>query len=281
MSLVVLRVLGMRKMTKIVIVTGTNTDVGKTVTTASAIAATRVRAPHLRVGLIKPTQTGEAAVEKHSLGYIERGDRGDVAVVRALLGETTATPVPLPVWEGIRYPEPLAPDMAAHRAGMELWDAAHFADVIEGAARDVDVLFVEGAGGLLVGLGEEPDGTPTTLVEIAQEITRRSTANEVFLLLVSQPHLGMLNQCVLTWRELQRAGLFLDGIVFGTWPEHPDLPMQLNADEVFRLTGVPVIGRIPRGAGKLLPKQPGSIAVAGDQWWGQLPWCDSGEVPKQ
>ncbi|WP_276879111.1 ATP-dependent dethiobiotin synthetase BioD [Lawsonella clevelandensis] len=268
-------------MTMIVVVTGTNTDVGKTITTASAIAATRVRAPHLQVGLIKPAQTGEVAVEKNSLGYTECGDCGDVAVVRALLGETAETPAPLPVWEGIRYPEPLAPDMAARRAGMELWDAAHFADVIEEAARDVDVLFVEGAGGLLVGLGEESCGAPTTLVEIAQETARRNTAHEVLILLVSQPHLGMLNQCVLTWRELQRAGLSLAGIVFGTWSENPDLPMRLNADEVLRLTGVPVIGRIPCGVGKFQPQQSGSVAAAGDQWWSQLPWCDSGEASRQ
>lgn len=265
-------------MTKIVVVTGTNTDVGKTVATASAIAATWARAPHLRVGLIKPAQTGEPAVDAHSLGYRERGDHGDVAIIRGLLGDTPATPARLPVWEGIRYPEPLAPDMAARRAGMELWDAAQFADVIENAAQDVDVLFVEGAGGLLVGLGEEPNGKPTTLVEIAQEIAQRSSSYEVLVLLVSQPDLGMLNQCVLTSRELQRAGLSLAGIVFGTWPDTPDLPMQLNAAEVRRLTGTPVIGKIPSGVGKLLAQQPESVAEARDQWWRLLPWCDAGNT---
>ena len=55
-------------MTTIIFVTGTNTDVGKTVTTASAIAATHHQAPHLRIGLIKPAQTGEPPIPASDLG---------------------------------------------------------------------------------------------------------------------------------------------------------------------------------------------------------------------
>lgn len=108
-------------MTTIIFVTGTNTDVGKTVTTASAIAATHHQAPHLRIGLIKPAQTGEPPIPASDLGSYHHGDHGDVAVVRQLLGaphhDSAQHDVqPLRVWEGVRYPEPLAPDMAARRA---------------------------------------------------------------------------------------------------------------------------------------------------------------------
>lgn len=45
------------------------------------------------------------------------------------------------------------------------------------------------------------------------------------------------------------------GIVFGTWPTDPDLPMRLNAAEVERITGVPVIGKIPSGVGQIDSEQ--------------------------
>ena len=268
-------------MTTIIFVTGTNTDVGKTVTTASAIAATHHQAPHLRIGLIKPAQTGEPPIPASDLGSYHHGDHGDVAVVRQLLGaphhDSAQHDVqPLRVWEGVRYPEPLAPDMAARRAQQSLLTAAQFAEIIVSAAREVDVLFVEGAGGLLVGLGEEADGSPTTLIEIAQEV-RAYAGMSVSFLLVSQPDLGMLNQCALTWRELNRAGLTMCGIVFGTWPTDPDLPMRLNAAEVERITGVPVIGKIPSGVGQIDSEQNktmqcGSVACTSEQWWTVLPW---------
>uniref|UniRef100_UPI002454D49F ATP-dependent dethiobiotin synthetase BioD n=1 Tax=Nocardia farcinica TaxID=37329 RepID=UPI002454D49F len=77
------------------LVTGTSTDVGKTVVTAALTAL--ARAEGLAVAVCKPAQTGVAP-----------GEPGDLAEVRRLAG-------PVPTLELARYPEPLAPDTAAPR----------------------------------------------------------------------------------------------------------------------------------------------------------------------
>ena len=77
----------------IVVVTGTNTDVGKTVVTAAVatLAATRGTS----VAVVKPAQTGVTA-----------DGPGDLATVRQLAGVTD-------LHEYVRYPDPLSPAAAA------------------------------------------------------------------------------------------------------------------------------------------------------------------------
>src|SRR5699024_4310457 len=88
------------------IVTGTDTAIGKTVTTAALASAARQAGLEVAVG--KPVQTGTAA-----------GD-DDLAVVSRLTG--LAGPAEL---AGLaRYPQPLAPVAAAEQAGIGLPDRA-------------------------------------------------------------------------------------------------------------------------------------------------------------
>lgn len=255
---------------RVVFITGTNTDVGKTVATASAIAATHKAHPGLRIGVIKPAQTGVPAIAAQDLGSWDSGDKGDLAVIKKLIPAT-----PFSLFEFVRYPEPLAPDLAGRRAGMTLYGAADFAAAIAVASKDLDLLFVEGAGGILVGLGQADTGEPVTLVDIAQRVAAQNPHLEVSTMVVSQPDLGMLNHCLLTVREVERTGLIVSGIVFGTWPAQPDLAMRLNQDEVTRVTGVPVIAQLPAGVGTV--QESGSsgetiIEACSPKWWKQLPW---------
>ena len=84
----------------IVVITGTNTDVGKTYTTASV--ARSVIEQGVRVTVCKPAQTGEPA------------GSGDLSTVQKLLGADAVHDYV----EFARYPEPLAPNISARRAGM-------------------------------------------------------------------------------------------------------------------------------------------------------------------
>src|SRR5437879_19732 len=82
----------------VLVITGTGTEVGKTITTA-AIAAAAVAAGR-SVAVLKAAQTG-----------VRPDERGDADEVAPLAGAVTAT-------ELARFPEPLAPATAARRAGM-------------------------------------------------------------------------------------------------------------------------------------------------------------------
>ena len=71
----------------------------------------------------------------------------------------------------MRLPDPLAPDAAARRVGVTLPTVAEHADTIAAlAARaDLDLVLVEGAGGLLVRM----DGQGGTIADLGAELTAR------------------------------------------------------------------------------------------------------------
>ncbi len=207
---------------RIVVVTGTDTDVGKTVVTAAlAVRATEQGT----VTMVKPVQTGVTA-----------GDLGDAGEVHRLTGCATQ--------EFVALEDPLAPDTAARRRGVPLPPVAEHADRVRVLAEFHDTVVVEGAGGLLVRLDRQ-DGT---LLDLAEELAR---THEVQVVVVTSPRLGTLNQTELTVWALRQRGLEPVGLVVGSWPEHPVLAEECNAGDLPRVTGVPVIATIPAGVGSL------------------------------
>ncbi|MFF3906013.1 dethiobiotin synthase [Streptomyces sp. NPDC001848] len=206
----------------VLVITGTGTEVGKTVTTA-AVAAVAVAAGR-SVAVLKPAQTGVRADE-----------RGDADEVARLSGAVT-------VRELARYPEPLAPATAARRAGMA---PVRPHEVAEAAAKlDVehDLVLVEGAGGLLVRFDDEGG----TLADAARLLGAP-------VLVVASAGLGTLNATELTARELRRRQLEPAGVVIGSWPKSPDLASRCNLADLPVVTEVPLLGALPAGAGSHAP----------------------------
>ena len=58
-------------------------------------------------------------------------------------------------------------------------------------------------------------------------------------------------------------------VVIGSWPDEPDLAATQNLLDLPMMTGVPILGRIPEGAGALSPAEFG----AGVPNW-LTPWSD-------
>ncbi|MGW1379578.1 dethiobiotin synthase [Streptomyces sp. NPDC002446] len=206
----------------VLFVTGTGTEIGKTVTTA-AIAATAL-AQGRSVAVLKPAQTGVTAQE-----------RGDAAEVERLAGPVTTL-------ELARYPEPLAPATAALRAGLPTVRPHDIAEAAAKLAASHDLVLVEGAGGLLVRF----DADGHTLADAA----RLAGAP---VLVVAQAGLGTLNATALTALALRTYGLDCPGVVIGSWPAEPDLAARCNLADLPAAAGAPLLGRIPEGAGGLPP----------------------------
>ncbi len=200
----------------VLLISGTSTDVGKTVVTA-ALAAD-AQAAGITVAVCKPAQTGVAP-----------GEPGDLAEITRLTGVTRTL-------ELARYPEPLAPDTAARRAAMPLLRLSDTVAAVESLA-DADLVLVEGAGGLLVRMGD------FTLLDLAQYIGAP-------VLVVAAAGLGTLNHSELTTRVLAAAGVPCAGLVIGSWPPDPDLASECNRDDLPRVTETPIVGMIPAGAGQ-------------------------------
>lgn len=196
------------------LVTGTDTGVGKTVTTAALAAAARLAG--IDVAVCKPVQTGT----------IEGDD--DLGEVRRLSGVTE-------LHGGWRYPEPLAPVAAAHRAGMDLPTRAELVASVRAADRPGRLTLVEGAGGLLVELGA--DGV--TLRELAVDLGAP-------VLLVVAPGLGTLNHTALTLESLAAHDVPCAGLVIGSWPHAPGVAESGNREALAALA--PVRAVLPAGA---------------------------------
>lgn len=217
----------------IVCVTGTSTDVGKTVATA-ALAALALSSGKT-VAVCKPAQTG-----------VDDGAPGDLQEIDRLTGSR------VDFLELARYPEPLAPDTAARRSGRSLLDLADVVRAIRDLAATHDLTLVEGAGGVLVRLGAHG----FTLADVAAALNAPT-------LVVAASGLGTLNHTALTVAALQAAKVTCAGVIVGSWPVDPDLAECCNLDDLPDVAGVPVLGRIPEGSGVLTPAE----FLAGAQTW--------------
>ena len=172
----------------VLFVTGTDTEVGKTVVTA-ALAAVQLSLGRT-VAVVKPAQTGVAPDED-----------GDLAEVRRLAGDVAT-------YEGVRLPDPLAPDTAARVAGLELPGLAEQRGLIDRVASAHDATLVEGAGGVLVNLGEN-----WNLIDLADSV--RYAGHQVVFVVVARAGLGTLNHAGLTVQAIQARALEVAGVVVG------------------------------------------------------------------
>ncbi|GHB02190.1 MULTISPECIES: dethiobiotin synthase [Streptomyces] len=205
----------------ILVVSGTGTEIGKTVVTAAVAAACSGR----RVAVLKPAQTGLAP-----------GEQGDVAeVVRLAGGRVTAV-------ELARFPEPLAPETAARRSGLPPVRPYEIADAAQKLATEHDLVLVEGAGGLLVRFDEQG----STLADAARLMAAP-------VLVVAPAGLGTLNATALTAEALRARGLACPGVVVGSMPTEPDLAARCNLEDLPVAAGAPLLGVVPAGAGSLSP----------------------------
>ncbi|MEU8463865.1 dethiobiotin synthase [Streptomyces sp. NPDC029003] len=207
----------------VLVVSGTGTEIGKTVVT-SAIAAAAVAAGR-SVAVLKPAQTG-----------VGPGEPGDAAEAARLAGPAV-TAVEL-----ARYPEPLAPGTAARRSGLATVAPATVAEAAARLAAAHDLVLVEGAGGLLVRFDE--DGH--TLADAARLLAAP-------VLVVAPAGLGTLNSTALTAEALRARGVSPFGVVIGSWPAAPDLAARCNLADLPEVSGMPLLGAVPAGSGALAP----------------------------
>ncbi|MEL4359129.1 MULTISPECIES: dethiobiotin synthase [unclassified Luteococcus] len=210
----------------ILVITGTNTDVGKTIATAAL--AVVLEAAGWEVLPVKPVQTGEP------------DGHGDAPTVTRLTGLTAI--------DRHRYPEPLAPNLSARRAGMAQPVLADVVRWLRGLDAPGRAVLVEGAGGLLVRIADD-----WTLADLARELGAP-------LVLVTSTGLGSLNLAELTVEAARRRGLDVLGVVGGSLPSEPDLATRLNLAELPDITGVPLWGSLPEGAGGLAREEFAAMA---------------------
>ena len=177
-----------------VFVTGTDTGVGKTL--VAAALARHLRQLGLRVGVMKPLETGVDAPE------IEGHDA-------ALLRWAAGCSAPLEQVAPVRLRAPLAPSVAAAKEKVFI----DFGDLVEASRqlrRDHDFVIVEGAGGLMV-----PVAGGLLMADLARSMA-------LPLLVVCRPNLGTINHTLLTIFSARTMDLPLAGYLINNMPAQPD-----------------------------------------------------------
>ena len=193
----------------VVVVTGTDTGVGKT-WTAAALARAASTAGR-RVVAIKPFETGCAELADDAEdGVILARAAGQRAPSRAL----------------VRLKAPVAAPEAADREGVTLDYDAAVRDV-RALVVGADLAIVEGAGGLLSPLTWE-----RSAIDLARDLRAR-------VLVVGVDRLGTVNHTLSTLKMLEVNDLRPLGVVL-TAPERADASTGSNARAIVRLASVPV-----------------------------------------
>jgi len=227
-----------------VFVTGTGTEVGKTVV-AAAIART-LAAEGKRVAVFKPAVTGLDDYDDADGTEIDlyRGkssrrpavERPDHVLLREAAGSGQTDDEVAPY----RYGPPMSPHLAAALAGEEI-DPERLREAAQAAAAGADALVCEGVGGLLVPLA------PDYLVrDLAADLG-------LPLVVVASPGLGTINHTLLTVEAARAAGLEIGLIVLTPWPDSPNPIEESNRETIAALASVRV-ETLPR----LDPRDPSS-----------------------
>jgi dethiobiotin synthetase len=186
------------------LVTGTDTGVGKTVIAAALVLALRER--RVRALGFKPVETGVTLEEEGDAGVLAKATGIDEPRAESLL----------------RLPEPLAPAVAGDRAGRSL-HVLPLEKRIEDLRLSGYELVIEGAGGLLV---------PLAWGYTALDLAHRMGLDVV---IVARAGLGTLNHVALTAEALRARNVKIRGVVLNGRLEPPPLAERTNPDAVRKL----------------------------------------------
>jgi len=202
-----------------IFITGTDTDVGKTVVSAGLALALRARG--MKVGVMKPISTGCHGLEKRLI------PSDAVYLFEAAENEYPALTSPS------RYRNPLAPNVAAVIEKREV-DLDGVRKAYRELQKHYDFIIVEGIGGLLV---------PITKDYFVSNLIREF---QLPLLIVARGGLGTINHSLLTVDAAVIRGFEIRGIIFNRVPTvNYSLAEITNPKVVHELTGIPVLGSLP------------------------------------
>jgi dethiobiotin synthetase len=200
-------------MTTRVALVGTGTEIGKTHVTCALLVEARARG--LSVAAYKPIATGFEArcedAERHA--------------------EALGAPYVAPTFG---YRRAVSPHLAAREEARPI-DLAQIATRAEALGAGMDVLVVEGAGGLFTPLGET-----TTNVDLVLALAPDA------VILVASDRLGVLHDVGAVRAAALGRGVRVRGVVLSA-PAVPDDATGANAAELDALGLGPVLARFPRG----------------------------------
>ncbi len=203
-------------------VTGTGTEVGKTVV-AATLARTLANSGE-RVAVFKPAVTG----------LDDPGETDHALLRRAADSEQSDEEI-----APYRYGPAASPHLAAAQAGEEI-APEHLRSGARAAAAGADVLVCEGVGGLLVPLARR---LSSAMHDQGANYLVRDLAVDLGLPVVvaASPGLGTINHTLLTLESARAGGLDVAAVVLTPWPAQPSAIERSNLETITDLGEVKVL----------------------------------------
>ncbi len=199
-------------------VTGTDTEVGKTVVAAALVAA--LAAAGEAIAAFKPAVSGLDEPDG-----VKPADHELLAACAGVEAEAVAPAV---------FGPAVSPHLAAELAGMTIDPEA----VVAAARRagDAKTLIAEGVGGLLVPLTSDGWLVRDLVVELGLPV-----------IVVARPGLGTINHTLLTLEVALASGIDVRGVVLTPWPAEPSVMEESNRATIEALSSLEVATLAPLG----------------------------------
>jgi dethiobiotin synthetase len=202
-----------------VFVTGTDTEIGKTVVAGGLALAFAERG--IDVGVMKPTVTGCP---------MRRGRRvsEDVNFLVKASGCRDDSELVCPYM----LRDPLAPEVAAEREGVRI-DIRKITRAFKRLVDSHEALIVEGAGGLFV-----PIKRNFLMIDMIARLA-------VPIVIVARPGLGTINHTLLSCEAARGRGIDVAGIIINNYPKKATTAERTNPGVIRRYARPPLLGVVP------------------------------------
>lgn len=203
-----------------IFITGTDTEIGKTVIAGGLAAA--LKAAGVNVGVMKPIASGgvehKGRIVSEDAIFLKHAAQVDDA---------------LDLINPICLRHPLAPSVAAEIEGASI-DPRQIDDAFAQLCQRHEFMVVEGVGGIAVPIRDD-----ALVANMAQRF-------QLPLIVVARPNLGTINHTVLTVEFARSYNLEICGIVLNaSQEESKGLAEETNPKELERLTRLPILGTVP------------------------------------
>ncbi len=195
-------------------ITGTNTDIGKTVVTAG-IALASLRNSQKTI-VMKPVQTGTDDYPT------------DIQTIETLIEEKISNELSIPY----AFKMPASPHLAAKKENKSI-DVSKILDSYNELQKmDIDTLLVEGAGGLLVPITED-----YLMIDLIKDM-------DISVILVTTTLLGTINHTLLSIEAMKSRGIDIAGIIINKTSQNPSEIELDNIRIIKKLSKVKILAEI-------------------------------------
>jgi len=207
-------------------ITGTDTEVGKTVVATALVRG--LVAQGFRVAVMKPVASGSRRTPE--------GLRNEDALALMQVSNVAA---PYDRVNPYCFEPAISPHIAAEEAGITV-DLAHIRRNFDALSADADLVVVEGAGGWLA-----PIGPSTSMKDLARSL-------ELATILVVGVRLGCINHALLTKLAIESHGAMFAGWIANILD--PAMPKQKdNLETLARRLGAAPLEIVPRQSANAPP----------------------------